>query len=64
MPCTKCRTGLLIWAHEEDLSEAYAFCLNCSARYWSTLADPILPHHLAGKRPARPEGNENRLVEV
>lgn len=46
MPCTRCTTGLLIWDHEEYLGEPYAFCINCSQRYWPTVAQPIKLHHL------------------
>ena len=46
MNCTKCVTGLLILASDEFLVEDYAYCLNCSARYWPTVAEPIPLHHL------------------
>ena len=45
MRCTKC-TGLLILASDEFLLEDYVFCINCSARYWPTVAEPIPLHHL------------------
>ena len=70
MNCTKCVTGLLIRASDEFLVEDYAYCLNCSMRYWPTVAEPIPLHHLDHRthgqrvRDGMQEQREQEKVEV